>query len=381
MRTVAVGWEVYQRTGQALSLGLVGLVLALPVIVLALPAGAAADRYSRRKIIMLAQWGLALSALGLAWTSITSAPMGWVYLFLLGTGICRALGWPAASAIVVGLVPSADFANAAMWKSMAFQLSATLGPLCGGFLLAHHGPTVVYLLDAISSVILMACLFWVRPVSRQRKSESMSWSGMWDGIRFLVRQPILISTMTLDMVAVLFSGATALLPIYAEDILHVGAVGFGWMRAMPSLGAISMALLLSIRPPLERAGRALLTAVVVFAVATIVFGVSRSFVVSLIALFVVGAADNISVVVRATVLQLLTPDSMRGRVSAVNAIFIGTSNEIGEFESGVAAQWLGPVIAVAGGGVLTIVTVAIVALVWPQLQKFGSLQIAPPEDL
>ncbi len=380
MRTVAVGWEVYQRTGQALSLGLVGLVLALPVLVLALPAGAAADRYSRRTIIILAQLGLAASALGLAWASAVSAPIPLVYLFLLGTGICRAVGWPAASALVVRLVPTADFANAAMCKSVAFQLSATLGPLLGGFLLAQQGPTLVYILDAASSLVLVICLFGIKLAPHVRTTKSMSWSGMWDGIRFLGQQPIIVSTMTLDMVAVLFSGATALLPIYAEDILHVGAVGFGWMRAMPSLGAITMAVVLSIRPPFERAGRALLVAVVIFGAATVVFGMSRSYLVSLAALFILGAADNISVVVRATLLQLLTPDSMRGRVSAVNAIFIGTSNEIGEFESGVVAQWLGPVIAVAGGGFLTIATVSIVAFVWPQLRQFGSLRISPPDE-
>ncbi len=380
MRTVAVGWEVYQRTGQALSLGLIGLVLAVPVLVLALPAGAAADRYSRRSIIMLAQIGLAASGLGLVWASASSAPIYWFYIFLLGTGISRAVGWPSSSAIVVGLVPTAAFPNAAMWRSVVFQLSATLGPLAGGLLVSKYNPALVYLLDALSSLILVACLVFVRTTTKPQNRERMSWRNMGDGIRFLRHQPIIISTMTLDMVAVLFGGATALLPIYATDILHVGAVGFGWMRAMPSIGAICMALIISIRPPLQRAGNLLLSAVVVFGLATIVFGLSRSFPLSLVALFVLGAADNISVVIRATVLQLLTPDSMRGRVSAVSAIFIGTSNEIGEVESGLAAHFFGPLIAVAGGGCLTIATVAVVAKLWPQLRHLGSINITPPPD-
>jgi predicted MFS family arabinose efflux permease len=198
----------------------------------------------------------------------------------------------------------------------------------------------------------------------------------------LRRQPIILSTMTLDMVAVLFGGATALLPIYASDVLGVGAVGFGWMRAMPSLGAICMGLLLAILPPFQHGGRVLLVAVTVFGLATIVFGVSTSYPLSLAALFVLGAADNISVVIRATVLQLLTPDSMRGRVSAVSVIFIGTSNEIGEFESGVAAQWMGLVPSVIFGGAMTLVTVSLVAAIWPELVRLGSLEhLQPPEPV
>jgi hypothetical protein len=188
--------------------------------------------------------------------------------------------------------------------------------------------------------------------------------------------------MTLDMVAVLFGGATALLPVYATDVLQVGAMGFGWLRAMPSLGAICMGLLLATLPPFEHGGRTLLAAVTVFGIATIVFGISTSYPLSLAALFVLGAADNISVVIRSTVLQLLTPDSMRGRVSAVSVIFIGTSNEIGEFESGVAAQWMGLVPSVVFGGTMTLVTVAVVAAIWPELSRLGSLEhLEPPEPV
>jgi MFS family permease len=381
MRTAAVGWDiVHYRGGTALDLGFVGLVLALPVILLALPAGAAADRYSRRGLIMLAQAGLGASGMGLAWTAYTAAPLPLLYLFLLATGIFRALGWPASTAIVMGLVPHNIFPNAAMWRSVSFQLAATLGPLLGGLLIALWNPAAVYLADAASSLFLMILLIFVKAKPHTRHAEPKSWRSLIQGIRFLRKQPLILSTMTLDMVAVLFGGVTAMLPLYANQVLQVGPQEFGWMRAMPSLGAIFMGLLLAVRPPFERGGIALLAAVITFGIATIVFGVSTSFPLSLAALFVLGAADNISVVIRATVLQLLTPDSMRGRVTAVSIIFIGTSNEIGEFESGVAAEVMGLIPSVVFGGTMTLVTVGIVAAVWPELVRLGSLeQLQPPE--
>ena len=288
MRSVAVGWEVYHRTHEAISLGYVGLVLALPVILFALPAGALADRYSRKALIMIAQAGLAVSGLGLAWASFTHAALGWIYFFLLCTATFRALGWPASAAIVVGLVPPHRFPNAAMWRSAAFQLAATLGPLAGGFLLAWWNPVLVYLIDAASSLVLITCLSFVRPKAQEIAVEPHSWRSVVEGVRFLKRHPVIMSTMVLDMVAVLFGGATALLPIYATDVLHVGATGFGWMRAMPSIGAICMSLWLATQPPIERAGPAMLWTVAGLGAATIVFGFSRSFTLSLAMLFLTG---------------------------------------------------------------------------------------------
>jgi MFS family permease len=378
MRIVAVSWEVYQRTKQPLSLGLIGLAMALPVLLLALPAGAAADRHSRRTLVMIGQFGLTVTGLGLAWASYCVVPLPIVYLLLLATGIFRAIGWPASAALVPGLVPVNVFPNAAMWRSVSFQLAATLGPLAAGLLLAWSHPVVVYLLDAVSSVCLVGCLAFAKVAAPTRSAEPRSWHHLVEGIRFLRRQPVLVSTMTLDMVAVLFGGATALLPIFATDVLHVGPTGFGWLRAMPSLGAIVMGLLLAVLPPIQQSGRSLLFAVTVFGLATIVFGFSKSYPLSLAALFVLGAADNISVVIRASVLQLLTPDPMRGRVTAVSVIFIGTSNEIGELESGVAAQLLGTVPAVTIGGVLTLLTVLAVNAIWPQLRHLGALDQLHP---
>jgi MFS family permease len=382
MRAAAVNWEVYLRTGRALDLGYVGLILALPVILFALPAGTAADRYSRRGLIMMAQAGLALCGVGLAWASVTHAPLTIVFALLFGTGTFRALGWPASSAIVTGMVPNSIFANATMWRSVMFQIAASLGPLLGGFLLALWSPAAVYLIDAASSLILITVLMFVHPKPHQRAAEPKSWTALMQGIRFLRRQPILISSITLDMIAVLFGGAVAMLPIYAKEVLHVEELGYGWLRAMPSVGAIFMALWLAVRPPFKRGGVTLLVAVVTFGIATLVFAVSKSFPLSLAALFVLGAADNISVVIRSTVLQLLTPDSMRGRVTAVSVIFISTSNEIGEFESGVAAQWLGLIPSVVFGGVMTLVTVGVVGLIWPELVGLGALdELKPPEPV
>jgi MFS family permease len=380
MRLTVANWDIWGITHSKLHLGYVGLVLALPVLLLALPAGAAADRHSRRGMIMLGQGGLALSGLGLAWTAWTSGPLWMYYVCLFSTGVFRALGWPASTAIVADLVPPKIFSNAAMWRSVAWQLAATIGPLAGALVLAFFGSAIVYIVDAVSSVVLMVCMLFVRTTARKRVAEPRSWRSLLEGIRYLRRHPVLLSTMWLDMVAVLFGGATALVSVYATEVLHVGEVGYGWLRAMQPLGAMSMAMLLATLPPIRHGGKALLWAVVGFGAATIVFGLSKSYPLSLAALFLVGAADNVSVVIRATVLQLMTPNAMRGRVSAVSVIFIGTSNEIGEFESGVAAAWLGLVPAVTLGGVMTLVTVGVIDRVWPELRRLGSLaHLQPPE--
>ena len=384
MRIVAVQWEITIREPDsrklALLLGYVGLALVLPVILFALPAGAAADRFSRRWLIMIAQIGLAVCGVGLAWASSAKAPMLAVYVLLFGTGAFRALGWPASSAIVTGLVPAKTFSNAATWRSNAYQFASTIGPLAGGFLLAWWSPVTVFLIDAASSLVLAACMLFVKPRPQQRIVEPRSWRALLQGVHFLRRQPIILSTMTLDMVAVLFGGLVALLPIFATKVFNAGPVGLGWMRAMPAIGSIVMGFVLALRPPIQHGGRTILITVATFGVATIIFGVSTSFALSLAALFVLGAADNISVVIRQTVLQLLTPDSMRGRVTAVSVIFIGSSNELGEFESGVAASLLGLEPSVVFGGVMTLVTVGVVAVLWPELVKLGSLEhLAPPE--
>ncbi|MCA9235299.1 MAG: MFS transporter [Planctomycetales bacterium] len=378
MRNVAIAWDVYQRTGDALSLGLIGLVLAGPVLLLAMPAGVAADRLSRKGILIGAHIGLVSCSFGLAWASAHNAPLPWTYALLLGTGVCRAVGWPAMSALLTQLVPKPLFANAATWRSMAFQTAAALGPLAGGLLLRLLRPADVYLIDSATSVVFLIAMLLIRPAPQKRLVGVGSWQSLVEGVKFVRGEPLILSTITLDMVAVMFGGAIALLPLYAVDILGVSELGFGCLRAMSPIGSILMGLLLATRVSIHRAGAALLWSVIAFGAWTIAFGVSRTFAVSLVALFVIGAVDTVSVVVRATLLQLLTPDELRGRVSAVNAIFINTSNEIGEFESGVTAHWFGPVLAVCGGGVLTLLTVAAVAVAWPGLRHVGRLEDIRP---
>src|SRR3954469_9226332 len=388
MRIVAAQWEIINREPgnlqkQALLLGYIGLALVLPVILFALPSGAAADRFSRRWLIAIAQLGLAACGVGLAWASWVKAPLLLMYLLLFGTGVFRALGWPAASAIVAGLVPTRIFFNAATWGSNAYQLASTIGPLVGGFLLAWWSPYIVFLIDAASSVVLAVCMLFVNPQRQERAVEQKSWRALMQGIHFLRRQPIILSTMTLDMVAVLFGGVVALLPIFAKQFFadpQAAALALGWMRAMPAIGSILMGFILAMRRPIQRGGRTILITVLFFGIATIIFAITKSFAVALAALFILGAADNISVVIGQTVLQLLTPDSMRGRVTAVSVIFIGSSNELGEFESGVAASFLGLVPSVVFGGVMTLVTVAVVSVIWPELSRLGALdKLQPPE--
>jgi MFS family permease len=387
MRIVAVQWEIAIRESDprelALYLGYIGLTLVLPVILFALPAGAAADRFSRRWLILIAQLGLAACGAGLAWASWTEAPLPIVYALLFGTGTFRALGWPASAAIVIGLVPTKVFSNAATWRSNAYQLATILGPLVAGWLLAWWSPVIVFLVDAASSLILAICMLFVRPRPQTRAVEPKSWRGLLQGIHFLRRQPIILSTMTLDMVAVLFGGVVALLPIFARQFFsspEQAVVALGWMRAMPAIGSILMGTVIALRRPIERAGRTILMTVIVFGLATIVFGLSQHYLLSLCMLFILGAADNISVVIRQTVLQLMTPDSMRGRVTAVSVIFIGSSNELGELESGIAAYLLGLVPSVVFGGAMTLATVGVVAYVWPELLRLGSLAHLEPPD-
>src|SRR4051812_21647021 len=288
MRIVAAQWEITIREPDsrklALGLGYIGLALVLPVILFALPAGAAADRFSRRRLIAVAQVGLTVCGVGLAWASWTQASLLFIYLLLFGTGVFRALGWPASSAIVTGLVPAKIFSNAATWRSNAYQLASTIGPLAGGFLLAWWNPYIVFLIDAASSLVLAACMLFIKPRPQERVIEPKSWRALLQGIHFLRRQPIILSTMTLDMVAVLFGGVVAMLPIFASLFFadpKQAAVALGWMRAMPAVGSILMGFVLAMRPPIQRGGRTILITVMIFGFATILFAVTTSFAVSL----------------------------------------------------------------------------------------------------
>jgi MFS family permease len=374
MQSVAVGWELYERTSSATALGLVGLVLFLPVVFLSLPAGHAADRYSRKALLVAAQCFMALASLGLAVLSFAKGPIPLIYVCLLLAGCSRAVSAPARWAMVPQVVPDNVLGNAVTWNSSGWQVASMTGPALGGALIAAAGQAGgAYLLAGGCSLACAALVAPVRPRTAPRPKETLSLQSVMAGIRFIWRNQLILATITLDLFAVLLGGATALLPIFARDLLEVGPSGLGWLRAAPSVGAFVMALLMAHRPPLRRAGRTLLWAVAGFGAATIGFGLSRDFALSFAMLAMTGALDNISVVVRGTLVQVLTPDTMRGRVSAVNAIFISSSNELGAFESGITAQLFGPVWSVVGGGIGTLLVVAIVMLLWPEILRLGPL--------
>lgn len=374
MLSVAVGWELYLRTGSALALGLIGLVQVLPVVLLSLPAGNVADQINRRHVMIGAQALILVGVLGLAALSALGGPLPLFYGCLLIIGVGSAFRSPAASALISQTVPSALYANAATWNSSVMQLAAVLGPSLAGLAIAIAGrSTPVYVLDAAAglSYALLIALIRVARVARPSSVSRLRMVG--EGLSFVARTKVILGAMTLDMFGVLLGGATTLMPIYARDILRVGPQGLGWLDAAPSVGAIVMAVVLAHLPPLKRAGATLLLAVVSFGAVTIVFGLSTSFVLSLAMLALLGAFDNVSMVIRHTLLLVRTPDELRGRVSAVNNIFIGASNQLGGFESGLAAALFTPVIAVVGGGAGTIVVVLLIALVFPELRRFGGL--------
>jgi len=372
---IAIGWELYDRTSSALVLGGVGLAQVSPALLLSLFAGYIADRFHRQTIMVLSQAVLVLSSLWLTWLSYTHSSLPLIYACLALEGTAMAFNGPAAEALYAHTVPEEAYENASIWSSNSWQLASVLGPALGGFAVAYfREATPVYALNTVVGLFIMYLLIQLRVRQRPAPhSDQSALSSLAEGFHFLGRTQVLIAAITLDLFAVLLGGATTLLPVYARDILHTDAIGLGWLRAAPSVGALLVSFLLAHSPPFKRAGHALLLAVAGFGIATIVFGLSHSFWLSLSMLFLLGGLDNISVVIRNTLLLVRTPDIMRGRVSAVHSLFVTASNELGGFESGLAAQLLGPILAVAGGGVGTIVVVIMVALLWPEMRRLGQL--------
>ncbi len=380
MQTVAVAWQLYEKTGSAMALGLVGLVQVIPMLGLALPAGHAADKFDRRRLLMAASVLAVVSSLGLLFATLYGSAVSIIYVCLAASGIARAYQGPARSALMPALVPRSSFSNAVTWGVSGFELASMAGPALGGLFIAmFKGTWQVYLFAALTSTIYVFMLASIRQrsstasVSADGVAKELDLRSLVAGFGYVRRNTVLLAAMTLDLFAVLLGGAVALLPIFAKDILRVGPVGLGWLQAAPSLGAILMALTTTHLPPMKKAGKTLLWAVAGFGIATVVFGISRSFWLSLLMLFLTGAFDNISVVVRHTLVQVLTPDEMRGRVSAVNGMFINASNELGRFESGVLAAFTGPIAAVVIGGAGTLAVVAFSALKWPELRRVGML--------
>jgi MFS family permease len=408
MLAVAVEWEIYRRTHSATALGLVGLVFAIPIVGLSLPAGHLADRVSRKHIILVAQIFSAITSVLLAFVSwqhlaipqlsilrasnhalaaiagvfeqhqrtfhFDDASVPIIYLLLFLGAIARTYSWAARSSFFPTLVTRDAFSNAVTWNNSVFQIGSVVGPAISGFVVAHIGFPIVYLIDAITAFSFFLLILPIpRAPMKRDHMETSTWRSLMAGIKFVFSRKVILATITLDLFAILLGGSVALLPIFADQILHCGPVGLGWMRAAPAIGAFVMALLVAYLPPMREAGKALLWCVTGFGIATIVFGLSKALWLSLGMLFLAGALDSVSVIIRGSIVQLMTPDEMRGRVSAVNNIFIGTSNEFGAMESGLTAALVGPVISVVGGGIGTILVVIGSAWKWPEIRKIGAL--------
>lgn len=377
MQTGALMWEVYQVTRQPLALGGVGLVQWVPTVLLALPAGHLADRYDRRRVVLAATLAVGCASLALAWVSRQGLGLWAMYGCILLSSIAKTLAQPAKAALVPRLVPMERFANAVTWNTSGFQLAAVAGPaLQGAVIAAWRTPALVYLADAAAAFGFAVLLLMMgRGQSSSTAAESgrcVTWKEVAAGFTFVWRTRVLLAALGLDLFAVLLGGSVALLPVY-QHLLGTSPAGLGWLQAAPALGAMAMSLVLAHRPPMAKAGRALLCAVAAYGVAIIVFGISRNFWLSWSMLFLTGAFDNISVIVRHTLVQVLTPDAMRGRVSAVNGMFIYASNELGGFESGAVAHLTSPQFAVVSGGCGTLLVVLLVALLAPELRRFGRL--------
>lgn len=412
--SIAATWQIYQWTHSATALGLVGLVNVVPLLLFVLPAGALADRFERRLIIIRCMGASAVFSLLLALVSYFAAAipplrvlesvngvlhgialvferhadpaalrfdqpaLPLVYLLLFLQSIVRVIGAPSRGSIVPLLVPTSALGNAVTWSSSSFELSTVVGPALGGLIVASFGYSAVYAIDVFCAGSLAFALLGVR-LLREPAASSAPDPGALAGARFIWQRQPLLAAMTLDLFAVILGGAITLLPIYADQILHVGPAGLGWLRAAPALGAIIMAFAVAHSRPFGTPGRVMLWSVAGFGLCMIVFGLSTWFWLSLAALFLSGACDNLSVVVRHSVVQLLTPDRLRGRVTSVNQLFIGSSNEISSLRAGLMAALVGPVLAATLGGAGTLAVTAAVAWIWPGLKHLPPLHLMTPE--
>lgn len=398
IETVTVGIHLYRRTGDPLALGWVGLTQAAPVVLLAIAGGQIADHFDRRRVLMIMLSLSTLVSLGLAVLASRQGPVSWIYLLLAIGATSQALGAPSRAALLPQIVGAEVFSNAVTWNSTVFYVASMTGPAVGGLIADRNVPAAFFTV-VVCRILSLSTILFVRS-QRNIRPEAVTLESLAAGIRFVWRTKLILATITLDLFAVLLGGATYLLPIYADDILHVGSRGLGFLRSAEAVGAITMAVLLAHLPPMRRAGVTMLWAVAGFGVATIVFGLSPWFPLSLAMMFLIGSLDNVSVVVRHTLVQMLTPDFMRGRVSAVNNIFIVASNDLGGLESGASAKlfalcapWIlgtgvtavhartfGSVASVVFGGVGAILVVIAAACIFPQILSIGSLKDIRPEQ-
>jgi len=374
MQKVAIGWEIWERTHSAAHLGYAGLVQYLPQFLLVGITGHVTDRYSRKFVLMVSLAFNALAALGLALNSSIGGSIYILYACLFAAGTAKSFWMPARQAFLPRIVPMDIFSNAVSWNTSGFEIATMTGPALGGFLIAiFKSPTPVYALNAIAGLTFVTLVSRIAYKHATQERSPITLKSLSAGFQFIRKTNIVFSAMMLDMFGVMLGGATALMPIYADQILRVGPQGLGWLMAAPAIGACTMAVLQAHHGPLNRAGLVVLLAVAGFGAVTVVFGISKIFWLSMAMLVLLGACDNISVVLRVTLVQVMTPDEMRGRVSALNALFIGTSNELGAAESGWVASLFGPVFSVVSGGIGTIIVAAVIAYLSPQLRNYGRL--------
>ena len=378
MQSVIVGWQIYALTHDALSLGLIGISEVIPFFCVALFAGHAADIINRKKIILVSNFVYFICAAALLLVSTSLHPLLAIYgaipiyVVIFITGIARGFMSPAQTAFAAQLVPRELFGNASTWNSIAWQTAEITGPAIGGLVYGFWGIGTAYSLVIILSSLGFIFFYFVKkqPLPERNKEENI-WQSLSSGIKFVFGNQVLLSAITLDMFAVFFGGVVCVLPIFADQIFHTGAKGLGFLRAAPAAGAITMSIIQTHWPFFKKAGRNLIVGVFIFGISIILFAFSKNFYLSLIILMIGGMADNISVVIRATIIQLYTPNEMRGRVASVNSIFLGSSNELGSFESGVAAKIMGLIPSVIFGGSMTLAVVAAVRNYAPKLRKLS----------
>nr|WP_231964934.1 MFS transporter [Verrucomicrobium sp. GAS474] len=380
MQVAAIGWLVYERFGTTMALAYVGLVQVIPVFFGVLPAGHLADRLDRRKILLVSQSIFFCCSLALGLLSLLGGPPVWMYPILFVMALGRVFALPAVSSLVPLLIPRESLANATTWTSTLIELSGLIGPALGGAIIAFSGSATPVFFLTTGCALLCIPLFASLPLREQPgltaggvAGVSWEWDDLLSGFRFILKNRLLLAAACLDLFATLFGGVMALLPVVAKDLLHAGPEGFGWLRAAPSFGAVAMAVVTTHLPPWRRSGRVLFFAVVGFGLAVIVFGFSTSFWLSFAMLVLTGVFDNINVVIRQTLIQYITPEVMRGRIMAINFFCVGTSNELGAFESGLAARLFGTVPSIVLGGVGTFLAVAAVMRLSPGLRRLGPL--------
>jgi len=379
MLSIVVGWDLYQASHSAIVLGNVGLVQIIPPILFTVATGYVADHYDRRRVAIAAQGIIAVIGFVLAGAgSARGIPL--IYTCLLFSATARAFQWPVSSAMLPQVVEPEQLTSAISWQGTGRELATVTGPALAGLLIAWKGSEAVYLTQALCAVASVACYAMMRLTPRPAAQRpALNWHQMGEGVRFVFREKVILAAMSLDLLAVFFGGAVTLLPIFAQDILHVGATGLGWLRAAPAFGAALMAVFLAHRGKVRRAGSVLLWTVAGFGAATICFALARSGYVAFAMLFFTGVFDSVSVVLRLSLVQIRTPDHLRGRVMAVNGLFIAASNQWGAVESGWAAAWLGTVPSVVWGGLATIVVVASIAALSPSLRQWRNEPVTEAE--